>query len=98
MVNLSILPLAQGDIQALVDYYDAISPKLTDLFLSELDRAFEAIVDYPEAYQKRYKEVRVIFLKRFSLGVYYKLYGKKAVVLGVLHTSQHPEIWKKRTQ
>ncbi|NOX84588.1 MAG: type II toxin-antitoxin system RelE/ParE family toxin [Chlorobi bacterium] len=96
MHSLSIRPAAKNDIQDIVDYYDNLSPKLTDNFLNELDTCIEDIRKMPKAYQKRFHEIRVIFLKRFPFGVFYKMYGKKVVVIAVLHTSRNPEIWKKR--
>lgn len=96
MHKLTFRPFAQEDVQNIVEYYDEITPKLSDLFLSELDDAINHIKNEPKAFQKRVGEVRIVFLKRFKFGVFYKMYNQKIVVIAVLHTSQNPEIWKNR--
>jgi len=37
MANFYTRPLAQQDIQEVVDYYDDLNPKLADYFLAELE-------------------------------------------------------------
>ena len=96
MYDLSIRPDAQNDIQEVVDYYDEISQELADDFLNELDACMEEITKLPKAHQKRFGDIRAVFLKRFSFGVFYKIYEKEVVVIAVLHTSRNPDIWKRR--
>ncbi len=96
MLNLSIRPIAEQDIQQIVDYYDNIMPDLTDSFLYELDEIYKHIKQNPQGYQKRLGNIRSIFLKRFPIGVFYKLYEKKIVVIAVLHTGRSPKIWQNR--
>jgi len=96
MANFSTRPLAQQDIQEVVDYYDDINPKLADSFLVELEQCYNKINQIPEGYQKRLGNIRVAFLKNFPFGVYYKIYGEKIVVIAVLHTSKNPKVWKER--
>lgn len=96
MYKLLFSPIANNDIQDIVDYYDEINPILSDAFLVELEQTTVFIQSKPEACQKRLGNIRVSFLKRFRYGVYFKIYDKKIVVLGILHTSRDPQIWKKR--
>lgn len=37
MHKLTFRPFAQEDVQNIVEYYDEMTPMLSDLFLSELD-------------------------------------------------------------
>ena len=96
MLNFFTRPLAQQDIQEIVDYYDQINPKFADSFLTELEQCYDKIKQIPEGHQKRLGNIRATFLKNFPIGVYYKIYGKKITVIAVLHTSRNPKIWKKR--
>lgn len=96
MANFSTRPLAQQDIQEVVDYYDELNPKLADSFLAELEQCYNKIKQVPEGYHKRLGNIRAAFLKKFPFGVYYKIYGEKIVVIAILHTSRNPSIWKKR--
>lgn len=93
MLKFSVSDFAERDIQSIVDYYDKIDPALSDRFLDEIDDCFSRIVDLSEGYQKRYKEFRIAFLKKFSFGVYYKIYESELVVTAVLHTSQSMSKW-----
>ncbi|MBA6151982.1 type II toxin-antitoxin system RelE/ParE family toxin [Gelidibacter maritimus] len=95
MHRLSFRPLAKDDIQNIIDYYDLINPKLADAFLLELEDSILHIKSRPEAFQKRFGEIRLVFLK-FKFGVFYKMYEEKIVVIAILHTSRDPMIWKKR--
>ncbi len=96
MHKLSIRPKAEQDIQKIVEYYDDFTPDLADDFLAELDTIYTYILQNPRAYQKRLNDIRGVFLKRFPIGVYYKIYSKKIVVISVLHTSRSPEKWQAR--
>ena len=88
---------AEDDLQRIVDFYDNINPKLSDLFLEDLQRSLKSIEDYPQGYQIRFEQVRAKFLKKFSFGVYYKTYPVRISVIAILHSSQDPEIWKGRS-
>ena len=98
MYKLVVQPLAFNDIQETVNYYDLISPQLADVFLTELEQAKTHIIKMPESSSIRLKNIRVVFLKRFKFGVYFKIYPKLKIIniLAVLHTSRNPTIWKKR--
>ncbi len=96
MFKLSLRPNAERDIQHIVGYYDDFMPDLADDFLEALENAYTYVLQNPRAYQKRFQNVRAIFIKRFHIGVYYKIYGKKVVVIAVLHTHRSPKVWQGR--
>lgn len=96
MYQLEVLLIAQVDIQDISDYYKRISIKLRDKFLSDLKLKLEKIVSNPKAFQIKYKEVRVAFVKGFPYGIYYKVYRENIKVIAVVHTSRNPSLWKNR--
>ena len=96
MYQLEILLLAQIDVQDISDYYKRISHKLRDKFLSDLKLNLEKIKLNPKAFQIKYKEVRVTFIKGFPYGIFYKIYGENIKVIAVVHTSRNPSLWKNR--
>lgn len=93
MFQVSISFFAEEDIQKIVDYYKEIDDSLSLDFIVKLHESLERIEQMPEGYQKRYKEFRIVFLKRFSFGVFYKIYDQEVVVVAVLHTSQSMSKW-----
>jgi hypothetical protein len=53
MHKLSFRPLDKDDVQSIIEYYDVINPKLTEVFLIELEDSIIHIKSRPEAFQKR---------------------------------------------
>lgn len=95
MLPVSISSFAEEDIQKIVDYYNEIGETLSEDFLAQLAQCLERIESLPEGYQKRYKEFRIAFLKRFSFGAFYKIYEEEIVIVAILHTSQNMSKWLK---
>ncbi len=93
MPDFSVRPSALADIHRALDYFDEINTTLSTSFLTELRAVYHRIKDHPEGYQKRYGEIRIALLKRFSFGVFYKIYEDRIAVIAVLHTSQDSEKW-----
>ena len=73
-----------------------LNPELTEKFLQELGETVKHIQSIPNSCQKRLGDIRVSFLKRFSYGVYFKIYDTEISVIAILHTSRNPQIWKSR--
>jgi hypothetical protein len=46
--------------------------------------------------KKRYKNLRIHFIKRFPYGIHYLFDGNDIKVFGVFHTSRDPKNWSKR--
>ncbi|MEH6764878.1 MAG: type II toxin-antitoxin system RelE/ParE family toxin [Aequorivita antarctica] len=98
MNKLSIRPLAQKDLREIMLYYREINHTLATKFLHETDACIFQIQHYPEAFQKRTKEVHIVYLKTFPFGIFYKIYPLEIRVIAFLHTSRDPKIWKKRNK
>ncbi|MCF6271207.1 MAG: type II toxin-antitoxin system RelE/ParE family toxin [Melioribacteraceae bacterium] len=96
MFKLSFRPSASNDVQEIVNYYDKLEIRLTDVFLKELEDTLKHINSMPESCQKKLGDIRVSYLKRFKFGIYFKIYKKTIVVIAVLHTSRDPQIWQSR--
>ena len=56
MYNLKIRTLAQQDIQEIIDYYDKINVKITNLFLDNLFTKLETIQAIPLIFPIKYKK------------------------------------------
>lgn len=96
MLSLQIRVLAKNDIQEIVDYYDRLAPKITDKFLDDLYADLELLQGNPNLFQRKYKDTRVRYMKKFPFGVHYILKEGTVIILAVLHTSRNPKIWEER--
>lgn len=84
------------DIEEAFLWYAKIDSNIADKFEANLHTIFKNIRLYPEGFQKRYKNVRVKFLKKFPYGVHYIMQNNSIIVVGVFHTSRNPKNWLKR--
>ena len=86
-----IKTLAEKDISEAAEYYFKKTPHLVSEYLEVVNNAIELIQQNPQHFQKRYKEVRVIFLKSFPFGLYYTIEDTTIFVHAVLHTRRDPK-------
>ena len=82
------------------DYYESLvkqlngnknAPHLIGEFLAEVNNATHLLRQNPEHFQKRYREVRIIFIKTFPFSFYYTIENKTILVHAVLHTKRDPK-------
>lgn len=89
-------PLAEGDIQASVDWYERAHPGLGRVFIDEIREVFQRILDGPLKYAELRSGVRRATSQRFPYSVYFVIDADAIVVLAVMHTSRDPASWQKR--
>lgn len=76
------------DIIDAVSWYEMRKSRLGKDFQICLEAGFKQILKDPNLFQKRYKDLRIYFIKRFPYGIHYLLDGDTIKVIGVLHTSR----------
>lgn len=69
-------------------YYDKISADLSQRFYSEFWDTIETIKSNPLYYQKKYRDIRITFLRNFPFGVHYISNDIEITVFRILHTSR----------
>jgi plasmid stabilization system protein ParE len=79
---------ANWDLEDIQDYYNKISPAITDKFFIEFFKTMDLIQADPQLFQIRYKGVRMALLYRFPYGIHYKQIKNKLIVYRVLHTKR----------
>lgn len=95
---LVVKPLAECDIRAAKEYYDA-QPSSRDLaaeFVADLDAFFERIQRHPQIYAIVKGGARLGTLDRFPYVVCYRLTESTIEVLAVYHSKRSPKYWKSR--
>ncbi|CAM3291437.1 type II toxin-antitoxin system RelE/ParE family toxin [Aequorivita lipolytica] len=94
---MSIRPLAKKDLREILLFYKKINPELANKLLEETEASIFHIQNYLEAFQRRIEDVRIVYLKTFPVGIFYKIYPSEIRIIAALHTSRDPEIWKIET-
>ena len=90
--KLVIKFLAEKDISEAAEYSYKEAPHLISEYIGAVNKAIELLQQNPQHFQKRYKEVRVIFVKSFPFGLYYTIEDTTIFVHAVLHTRRDPNI------
>lgn len=94
--KLVIKTLAEQDIAEAVEWYYKQSPHLIPELIAEIDNALELLRYNPQHFQKRYKEVRVIFIKTFPFSLYYTIENKTIFVHAFMHNKRDPKTGTRR--
>jgi len=98
MFKVILLPLARNDIKVASDWYNGRQKGLGQRFARHVREAVAFIKQNPRTFEIRYDNVRTAVLNVFPFMIHYQLDEKKQLVIisAVFHTSQNPDIWKKR--
>ena len=94
--KLVIKTLAEKDISEAANFYYKKAPHLISEYLGAVNDAIRSIQQNPEHFQKRFKAIRVIFLKTFPFGIHYTIEYSTIFVHAVLHTSRDPNAARER--
>ena len=93
------IPQVTEDLQAIVDFYTEISPKLPKQFIQQLRFGVRQILKTPYGYQVKYNNVRTLLIHQFPYHIHYYIDEKltQIVVLAVIHSYRKPQDYSKRT-
>jgi plasmid stabilization system protein ParE len=89
-------PKVPAEVQAFLEYYEAISPKLGDAFWLELSEAIERARDYPERHHFDRTGRRRSNLKRFPVHFLFRILPHSIRITAVRHERQAPGYGVKR--
>jgi len=98
MIQFSLLlsDAARLDIIEAFDWYNEIDRNLAVSLEVHIESGLNTIQNNPNLFQKRYKNTRVHFIKRFPYGIHYFIDGTTIRVIGFFHTSRSPRRWQQR--
>jgi plasmid stabilization system protein ParE len=80
---------AEKDLEDIQDYYNKISPTITDNFFIEFFETMDYIEDGPKLFRVRYRGIRIAPMYRFPYGIHYKESSNTIIVYRVLHTKRY---------
>jgi len=69
----------------------------SDDFLTELESAYQAIIELPYTWPKFQFGFRRFLLSKFPFSVIYKVNKEAVFVVAVMHNSRKPGYWNERT-
>jgi len=96
MYKIEFTKEALFDIEAIVLWYEEQRLGLSYDFELCLEAGIDEISKNPQAFQKRYKNIKIRFISRFPYGIHYLFIENEITVIGVFHTSRSPKNWSKR--
>lgn len=96
MYKLQFVKEALFDIEDIVLWYEEQRIGLSYDFELCLEAGIDTILRNPDAFQKKYKNIKIRFISRFPYGIHYRLEESEIIVLGVFRTSRSPKKWSKR--
>jgi len=96
MYKIQFIKETLFDIEAVVIWYEEQRLGLSYDFELCLEAGIEEVLRDPEAFQKRYKQVKIRFISRFPFGIHYVIIENQITIIGVFHTSRSPKNWSKR--
>lgn len=89
--KIIVKPIAEQEIRAALEWYREQNQSLPSKLYKELQERIKELQHFPRHYQKRYKEIRVLFIHKFPYGIYYTVEGKTIYIHAFLHTKQNPD-------
>lgn len=96
MNKINFTKEALFDIEDVVLWYEEQRLGLSYDFELCLEAGIGQILRNPEAFQKRYKKIKIRFISRFPYGIHYIFFENEITVIGIFHTSRSPKNWSKR--
>jgi plasmid stabilization system protein ParE len=89
--KIIVKPGAELDILEALEWYEKEQQnQLLQDFLDKLDDELERISKNPEHFQKRYRDIKIVFMKRFPYGIHYTLENETIFVHAVMHMKRKP--------
>lgn len=97
MLNLIFHPDVSYEVRESYLWYQEQAEGLGANFLDELETAYQAILELPNAWPNINRGFKRYLLTGFPFSVIYKCNGDVVYVVAVMHNSRKPGYWLKRT-
>jgi toxin ParE1/3/4 len=94
--RLSIHEVAEAEINEAADFYDLESPGLGNVFIDEIQRALQSIIDFPDAAPLIQGHVRKRLVSKFPYSLMYSARENEIRILAVAHHKRRPFYWRGR--
>ncbi|WP_417942132.1 type II toxin-antitoxin system RelE/ParE family toxin [Flavobacterium sp. RS13.1] len=90
--SITILPLAEKEIDESIEFYESRSKGLGKKFLTYLKSYFKVLKTNPALYEiKRNLGYRELILVKFPFVIIYEIIQSEVIIHSVFHTSRNPQ-------
>jgi len=73
------------DIRETREYYSQVSLIILKKFDDELTKSIELLKVNPNHFQKRYRNIKIVFTKKFPFGIHYIFENNRIYIQRILH-------------
>jgi plasmid stabilization system protein ParE len=94
--RLRIRREAERDLDRLYVWYESQAAGLGQRLKVELESTFSSLQEMPLIYADIYRGTRRAILRRYPVGVFYKIVDETVHVVAVDHLARNPAIWRRR--
>jgi toxin ParE1/3/4 len=81
------------EIKSAYEWYERQARGLGEDYLSELESAYEAIIELPDTWPRFHKEFRRFLLSKFPFSIIYCSNRNSIYVVAVMHNHRRPGYW-----
>ena len=89
-------PEAENDIEDASVWYESQRQGLGQLFLDEVQKSLDVIVENPLLYPIIYRNTRRAVIHKFPFAIFFRFEENEVIVFAVIHGSRSPQQWKAR--
>ena len=97
MITLKYHPQVASEIKSSYVWYQKQASGLGEDLLTELEFAYQVILELPDTWPLFQKGFRRYLLSRFPFSIIYRKSGNLIFVVAVMHNSKKPYYWLSRT-
>jgi len=87
---------AERDLQRLYNWYETQAVGLGARLLHELESTYSVLEQTPLMYADIYEGTRRVTLRKYPVGVYYKIVDDAVHIVAISHLARSPAVWMKR--
>jgi plasmid stabilization system protein ParE len=91
-------PVAQRELVAASDFYEAQRPGLGHEFLDEVHRHVVLLKEHPRLGRHLFSERRMLMLNRFPYRLVYVQEDQLIRIIAIVHASRRPFYWRHRVE
>ena len=96
MPDIIFHPDIEHEVRASYEWYQDQAAGLGDDFLTELEKAYQTIIELPDTWPKFHDGFRRFLLSKFPFSVIYRFDKKAIYIVAVMHNSRKPGYWTRR--